>query len=301
MIDKVITFGDSFMYGHETNYKDLIDDNFEKQYKKNVGIKFEQFDNHHPRAGACISLTPKQVQKWYLFLHGLDKNQKENCNKYSIGNVLADKLNVEARNYATCGSSNNFIFYNVINKLHEIDNNTLVVCGLTDPSRISRYENIYQPELKHITNMNSFMQSHKNQEKYQLLDLELGNDHTALALQTFAYTRAIVNLVRTKQAKVVFVDPFNTWINDVYHSGKSFEYVKEFLQKEESYRHHYVLDIVDSFNHNIFAPGIPNVFQLLQQKKQNKFCPGGHYSKELYLEYVNTQLLPYLEKNNVLS
>lgn len=301
MINKVITFGDSFMYGHETNYNDLIDDNFATQYKKKVGVKFEQFDSNHPRSGQHKKLTPKQIQSWFLLLHELDKNEKENCNKNSIGNVLANKLNVETRNYAVCGNSNNFMFYTVVERLHEIDSNTLVVCGLTEPRRISRYENIYEPKLRHITNMNWFMQSHKDQEKYQLLDLELGNDQTAQVLQTFAYTRAIVNLVRTKKAKVVFVDPFNIWVNDVYHSGKSFEYVKDFLHDEESYRHHRVLDIIDSFNHHAFAPGIPNVFLSLEQQKQNKFCPGGHYSKELYVEYVDTQLLPYLEENNVLS
>ena len=79
--------------------------------------------------------------------------------------------------------------------------------------------------------MNWFLQSHKDKEKYDLLNLEFGNDHTALVIQTFSYIRAIINLVESKQAKVVFVDPFHTWVSDIFHRGNSFDFVKDFLDE----------------------------------------------------------------------
>ena len=302
MIKNVIVFGDSFMYGHETNHRQFVNNEFKKKFKEKVGCEFDRLDFDHQRSGQIKYLTPEQVSLWFSFLTSLDENQKDNCNYNSIGNLLANKLNVPVMNHAVCGSSNNFTFYKVIEHLDQIKKNTLVICGLTEPNRTSKYENRYQPELKHITNMNWFLQSHKDKEKYDLLNLEFGNDHTALVIQTFSYIRAIINLVESKQAKVVFVDPFHTWVSDIFHSGNSFDFVKDFLDNEAGYQHHHVLNIIDSFNHDgVFSPGIANVFSILEQKKLYKYCPGGHYSRELYSEYVDNQLIPFLEEKNVLS
>ena len=301
MIKNIVVFGDSFMYGHETNYRQFVNDEFKEKFKEKVGRKFDRLGFDHVRSGQ-IKMNLEQITLWFDLLASLDENQTDNCNYNSIGNILANKLNIPVKNHAVCGCSNNYIFYKVIQYLSEINKNTLVICGLTEPNRTSKYENRYQPELKFIGNTNWYLQNHKDREKYDLLNLEFGDDYTALTIQTFSYIRAIINLVESKQAKVVFIDPFHKWIPDKFHSGISFDFVKDFLDNESNYQHHDVLNIIDSFNHdNLFSPGIANVFTVLEKKKIYKYCPGGHYSRELYAEYVDSQLMPFLEKTNVLS
>jgi hypothetical protein len=48
------------------------------------------------------------------------------------------------------------------------------------------------------------------------------------------------------------------------------------------------------------APGFCNAFKNIDNKKLNRHCPGGHYSAEIYKEYVDSQLIPYLENIDVL-
>ena len=297
MIKDVIVFGDSFMYGHETNYVNFVNnDNFHKDFKEAIGTEFIQVTEK----GDSGKVRMKHNLDWYMFLNKLDSNEKENCNINSIGNVLADKLNVPCTNNASNGSSNNLIFYKVIEELHTITRNSLVICGLTSPTRKTLYQNHWQPEAGVITNMNSYIQKHKDLEQYQLLDLEMGNDHTALVIETFAYMRAIIQLVIARGANLVFVDPMNNFSEDVWHSGKSFDYIKDMLDESIYYQHNSVLDKIDNHIKPTVAPGFCNAFKNIDDKKLYRHCPGGHYSPELYKEYVDSQLIPYLENIDVL-
>jgi len=298
MIKDVIVFGDSFMYGHETNYINFVNNkDFPEQFKKATGTEFIQVTEK--RDSGKVRMNNNQLE-WFNLLDKLDPNEKENCNANSIGNVLANKLNVPCTNHASNGSSNNYMFYKVIENLSTITKNTLVICGLTSPTRKSLYQNHWQPEAGIITNMNSYIQKHKDLEQYQLLDLEMGNDHTALVIETFAYMRAIIQLVIAQGAHLVFVDPMNNFSKDVWHSGKSFDYIKDMLDESIYYQHNHVLDKIDNHVKPTMAPGFCDVFKNVDNKNLNRHCPGGHYSAELYKEYVDSQLIPYLENIDVL-
>ncbi len=298
MVKDIIVFGDSFMYGHETNYTNFVNNkDFHKQFKEATGSEFKQITENGDSGKVRMNYNN---YKWFTFLETLDPNEKENCNANSIGNVLASKLDVPCSNHALNGSSNNIIFYKVIEQLYRINKGTLVICGITAPTRKSYYQNPWQPEAGYITSMNSFVQGHTDLKKYKLLDLELGNDSTALVLETFAYMRAIIQLVVSRGADLVFVDPMNNFSKDVWHSGKSFNYIKGSLDESIFYQHHNILDTVDQYITPTMAPGFCDAFKNLDKYNINRHCPGGHYSAELYKEYVDSQLIPYLENINVL-
>ena len=43
MVKDIIVFGDSFMYGHETNYTNFVNNkDFHKQFKEATGSEFKQ-------------------------------------------------------------------------------------------------------------------------------------------------------------------------------------------------------------------------------------------------------------------
>ena len=76
MANKIIVFGDSFLYGHETNYTDFVEHpDFKKNFKKAVGIKWQLAQD-----GRLNSSTSEQRAKWFNFLVELDPQQKQNCN-----------------------------------------------------------------------------------------------------------------------------------------------------------------------------------------------------------------------------
>jgi len=297
MIKDIIVFGDSFMYAHETNYVNFVNNkDFNTKFKKATGSDFVQ----HTQGELSGRVKIKDNSVWFKFLKDMSTDEKKECNARSIGNVLASKLDVPCSNHAVNGSSNNTIFYKVIEKLHKINKGTLVICGITAPTRKSYYQNHWQPEAGTITSMNSFVQNHKDLEKYQLLDLELGNDSTALVLETFAYMRAIIQLVIAKGANLVFVDPMNNFSKDIWHDGKSFNYIKDSLDESINYQHNQILDTIDMHIKPTMAPGFCDAFKNIDNNKLYRYCPGGHYSAELYKEYVDSQLIPYLENINVL-
>ena len=298
MIKEVVIFGDSFMFGHETNYVNYVNNkDFKTKFKEATGSDFVQ----HTQGELSGRVNIKDNSIWFNFLKDISTDEKKECNERSIGNILASKLDVPCSNHALNGSSNNIIFYKVIEKLFKINKGTLVICGITAPTRKSYYQNPWQPELETITSMNSNVQSHKDLKKYRLLDLELGNDSTALVLETFAYMRAIIQLVISKGASLVFVDPMNNFSKDIWHSGKSFEYIKDSLDESIYYPHNKLLDLVDMHIAPTMAPGFPDAFKSIDDNKLYRYCPGGHYSPELYKEYVDSQLIPYLENIDVLS
>jgi hypothetical protein len=297
MSNSVISFGDSFIYGHETNYFNFRNDpGFSQGFAEAVGKPFELADD-----GKHVRLTAVEVQHWFKYLKSLDDNEKYNCNSHSIGNQLANTLGWSAKNFAQCGASNNYTMYRVIKHLHEITPGDIVLIGLTSPHRRSRYECNYQPEMTHFTNMNWFIQGHQDEPTYRELDVELGNDHTALAIQTFSYMQSIVQLAENAGASVVFVDPFNNFAKDRYHTGSVWSFVKDWLERPRDYAHHDVLGLLDKFNAERMAPGIPQVFEDMTDPNRPIYCPGGHYSKYTYNHYANEVLLPYLREKNVLT
>ena len=142
-----------------------------------------------------------------------------------------------------CGSSNNFILYKVIDNLSKINKDSQVIW-----TYFVDYEKLYQisliPIWVFITNLNPHIQQHKDLEKYQLLDLEIGNDYTALILETFAYMKAIVQMVEQQQAKVVFIDTFNVFDN-----------IKD--QVDVEYKHNHILDKINKYTEPTMVLSIP--------------------------------------------
>lgn len=277
MINKVIVFGDSFLYGHETNYTDFVEHpDFKKNFKKAVGIKWQLAQD-----GKLNSITSEQRAKWFNFLVELDPQQKQNCNNNSIGGYLANELHVSNYlNFATLGSSNNFILYKVLENQKEITEDTLVVCGISNPNRTSKYE----PEHKATV------------QNDRLRD----NDLTAEVIQTVAYTQAIKQIVEAHNGKVVFVDPFGDFAQDSYHTGKAWDYIKVLSEDQTNYPHHDVLKLIDELNCENFAPGLSSLYNWTQENNIAMFTPGGHYTKDIYEQYTKEYLVPYLRDKHVI-
>ena len=86
------------------------------------------------------------------------------------------------------------------------------------------------------------------------MDLEIGNDYTALILETFAYMKAIVQMVEQQQAKVVFIDTFNVFDN-----------IKD--QVDVEYKHNHILDKINKYT----EPTSGTYVAIHLKDKQNKY------------------------------
>lgn len=278
MINKVIVFGDSFLYGHETNYTDFVEHpDFKKNFKKAVGIKWQLAQD-----GKLINCTLARAKSWFDFLKELDDNEKQNCADNSIGGYLANELHVSNYlNFASVGSSNNFILYKVLEHQKEITKNTLVVCGITSPLRDTKYESTEQQLSNTVPNTDG--------------------DLTSRVIQTVAYTQAIKQIVESYGGRVVFIDPFGNFAQDPYHSGKAWDYVKlKAVDIVSDYPHHNVLKMIDKLNCENFAPGFSGLYEWTQENNIAMFTPGGHYTKDIYEQYTKEYLVPYLRDKHVI-
>ena len=290
MANKIIVFGDSFLYGHETNYNKFVEmPNFKKNFKKAVGVEWKLMDDGKFE---FLKLPNgwKLMGKWFQWLYTLDNREAQHCASNSIGGYLSRELHVKDYiNFAVVGCSNNFIMYKVIKHYKEITKNTLVVCGITSPLRDTKYE-VSNAQVEH---------------KLASWETEItdpgDDDLTSRVIQVFAYTQAIKQIVESRGGRVVFVDPFGNFAQDEYHSGNAWNYVKLFSPgKDADYKHHDELKIIDTFNREHFAPGFSSLFKWSRENNISMFCPGGHYSKEIYKQYTKEYLVPYLRDKNVI-
>lgn len=301
-INEVYVFGDSFMYGEETYQHHFDQSEFlqtvasvvdRKEIKLNdMGMPEPNFDN-------------RERNLYMKFMADIKaRPDTPGPNYYSIGNLLATELNVPCHNLAYPGNSNNIILKDFIYNLDNINKNTLILVGISDPKRKSYYNmNVDQINKDRHCSTSCWSHIHSNRDfqKYIDLDYLFGDDATAQVLQTYAYVMTIKSLAnRNGCSEIYFIDPFNYFCPNKYHPDIPWRFIQEKSTDTkllDEYAHNKLLEQIKKELSALFIRGFDYVFESVQNDRLPVQCLNGHYSKYTYKKYIDAILLPLIRKD----
>jgi hypothetical protein len=293
MPDKIFIFGDSFMYGEESHQHEFDEAEFLKDASDAVGTKIEL--DHH--GVPTKPFTDTQRDKYIKFINGSIKRSSIHPNYYSMGAILARKLNCEYDMQATSGNSNNAIYKTFIDCIPKMTSDSLVLFGLSVPNRKTYYEQwIDRHPVNHVTSCWSDVTAEPGYGKFEELDLLYGDDATARVLQTYSFVTSAKSI---SPCPVLFIDPFHNFCDNKYHPDVPWNYVRRWSDQsqedlktfKQTYPHPELLYWLEEQFKSLFVYGISEVFEEVTADGQPIQCINGHYSKYTYERYVDKVLL----------
>ena len=293
----LFVFGDSFMYGEETYQHHFEQKHFLRSVAKAIGRKellLDQMGIPSP------DFNNKERNIYLKFISDIKTHpDTPRPDYYSVGNLLAKELDIPCYNFAMNGNSNNTIFKDFLDQLDIINENSIVIVGVTEPNRKSYYSMHLEKENKvknYSTSCWSHIQGNKDFQKYRDLDFVFGDDTTAQVLQTYAYISTMKTLANEKGCdNIFFIDPFNYFCPNKYHPNIPWHFIKEKsldVDLLEEYAHHNLLEKLKQELHKLFIKGFSYVFEPVQSENLSVQCLNGHYSKYTYEKYTKDILLP---------
>ena len=305
MTNKVIVFGDSFMYGTES-----FQHNFCKsKFLQDAGDAIGRWELVLDKDGVPDPpLTSQERNDYNDFMTKLEKHEDAtHPHYYSIGGILSRKLDAKHINYAIGGHSNNIILNDVIKNLKTIDKETIVVCGISQPERRSYYGiHTSNGRTGTFTNCWSPVLNKDGYTKWKQLDLIFGDDGTARAIATLSYVKTIKQMINEQGCKkILFIDPFHQFCPNKYHPNIPWDYIEMELATQElfdnenlveKYKHKDLVKFLKEQFSDLLLTGISEVFEQVEAEGNPIQCVGGHYSKYTYEKYVEQVILPELNK-----
>lgn len=285
MFDKIFVFGDSFMYGEETLQHYFDQDQFMTEASNYISKNIILDKDGAPEP----PLNSKQTQLYAKFLKNKIKNLDVNEYDYSIGGLLSKHFNVPLEMHACPGNSNNVIYKNFLDCLDTITSKSLIIFGISQPSRKSYYENFLLGERDCMTSCWATVTETNGWQKYQEMDLQFGDDATAQVLQTYSYVTSVKSLC---PGKVLFIDPFHYFCDNKYHPDVPWNYINEMSSDPANYKHKNTIKYLETNFKKMFLPGINTVFEEVTFEDGNPIqCILGHYSKYSYQKYIDKVIL----------
>ena len=297
MTDKVFIFGDSFMYGEESHIHTLDQEKFMNDLNKVIGREVKLNKDGIP----VKPFNAKEQAKYVEFINDMIGKIYTHPTDNSIGALLAKKLNVQYIMKALSGNSNNTIYKTFLDKLPLMTADSIVIYGLTEPSRKSYYEgpSIARHPHGYVTSCWRDITELSGWNKYQEMDLMFGDDATSRVLQTYSYITSAKALC---PGKVFFIDPFHHFCDNKYHPDipknyirrHSLDYDGDVMNFENNYRHLDLIKYLEKQLKDIVCYGISEVFEEVADEGNPIQCINGHYSKYVYERYVDKVLLDAL-------
>ena len=175
---------------------------------------------------------------------------------YSFGKLLSDKFNVDYKNLAKAGDSNDIIFYNVWKYIQQNQlNNSLVIIGLTEITRFfvhhKKKRKILKPGApKRYSNL--FNISEKDLRKFHEVKLNLFDDEL-MCEEIIMMCDLLEKYLESRGSKLLVFNSFTKNINyrerDYFYNG-----FKTWAEYIESYDDEYIFNRhPNSYDHQILT------------------------------------------------
>lgn len=296
MIKKLVVFGDSYMYGTELPQDD-----------PDLYPKIENIVADLPRDPVSGAIPIGLLRSshfdalWNLEMSTPDYEYR--CHNYSIGGIIKRHLGLEVyNNYAWAGYSNEATMVELIKNRGLIDNETLVIVGITFPTRTTRLnEETGYNKIRTFNNFSS-LSKNKDHEKFIELSFKYDNDIMTKCLQVINF----ISFVKRELNGIphIIIDPVNIFrdnpdLNGMIVDGWILENtVKNYILKQgDNIFHPELVDYAQNFfNDNLF----PFTFNhSISHAKQNGYYGRallGHPSKKAQEHYASNYLIPYINK-----
>lgn len=294
MIKKIIVFGDSYMYGTELPQDD-----------SDIKPRIEKIVEGMPRDPISGAIPIRMLNSvhfdalWDIELSTPDYEYR--CHRYSIGGILTQHYGIETyKNYAWAGYSNTAIMSEIIEHLGEIGPDTLVIVGLTYPSRTTRLnEPTDYGKTKSFNNFSSLAKN-KDHRKFIELAFEYDDDMLTKYLNVINFISFIDNVL--SGVPHIIIDPINIFrenneLNGKILNGWNFDNKIENTiidHGDEIRKPELVKYAQQFFNSNLF----PYTFNhsILHAKTSNYYGRSylGHPSRKAHQHFANEYLIPHI-------
>lgn len=297
MITKLLTFGDSYMYGTELPQDDA-----------DLKSKIENIVKDLPRdkiSGAIpIDLLKSKHFDALWEIEIQTNDYEERCHSYCISGIVSNYFNLESyKNYSWAGYSNDAIMSELILHKNELSSDTLVIIGLTFPFRTTRLNELTDyHKIKSFNNYQNLDKSNAH-KKYIELSILFDNDLLVKYLQVKNHISALKQLLCN--VPHIIIDPINIYrenselnykLLDDWFLDNTIEMSINKIGDQICYPA-IVQDLQTYFNENTFAYTLNN--SLLHAKENNVYGRAllGHPSRYSHEHFANTYLIPYIINN----
>lgn len=297
MISKILTFGDSYMYGTELPQED-------PDLKEHINKIVEGLPRD-PISGAIPIDILKSVHFDKLWDLEMKTNDYETrCHNYCISGIVARHFNIpEYKNFSWAGYSNDAILVELLSHMHEITNDTLVIVGLTFPFRTTRLnESTNYNKIKSFNNHHN-LNKNRDHERYIELSMEYDDD----ILVKYIHTMNHISTIKSILANVphVIIDPINIYRESKELNGKLLDdwFLEDTIKSSilrigDDILYPGVVDhLQDFFNNNTF--GYTFNHSLLYAKDNNVYGRAllGHPSRYAHEHFAAEFLIPYIKRD----
>jgi hypothetical protein len=281
MIKKIVAFGDSTVYGKETT-QDLIPEDELKQAQKRIfgysgELKIEDRQSH------------SKVKEWFNFLKSLHDDYNAKCNELSFVGQLGKLLDVPYQNFSFPGYSNVAVMSSIVKNMKYIDDNTLVIVGITFPWRYTRFHEHGHIEVT-INPVNKYNVSTKDLIKWEEFSAKFGDDVLTRIYYVVQHSLAVQQLLKNNQ--VLLIDAMG-YYRDVEDNLR-------YLMFEHSCHHMTDINFIQKFFDDNMVPfSLESIFEVLNRASPNRYSKKlyGHHGmaiNELYAKH----LVSYLKDKN---
>ena len=286
MVDNVFIFGDSFMYGEESEQHEFDQEQFLQEMAEVIGRPVVKLTKTGRPSTALNAKEIEKYKEWFI-----NKCCKAGLTPQynSIGAMIARKVNAPYVMKALSGNSNNSIYKTFLDCLPDMTSDSLVVFGISQPNRKTYYDKwTAGHQSTHITNCWATIDSQKDYIKFTELDMMYGDDVTAQVLSTYSFITSVKQL---SPCPVLLIDPFHNFCDNKYHPDVPWDYVKKYTDDWDNYNHKKLLEYLEKEFKNLFTYGISEVFEEVTDNGYPLHCINGHYSKYVYELYVDKVLM----------
>jgi hypothetical protein len=281
MIKKIVAFGDSNIYGQEITQDLLTSDQLEQAQKRVFGYSGElKMQDRH---------TLTKIKEWFNFLKSHFDDYDGKCKELSFVGQMGKLLDVPYQNFSVPGYSNVAIMSSIVKNMKHIDDETLVIVGITYPWRYTRFQ-----EHGHIdVTINAIVKdapSSKDQRKWEELSEEFGDDVLARIYYVVQHCLAVQQLL--KNNKVLLVDAMG-YFRDI-------DDILRYLMFEHSYHHRTDINFIQQFFDNNMVPFSLDSICDDQNRLSPQSCTKklyGHHGIAIHKLYAE-HLVSYLKDKN---
>lgn len=292
MVNRIMAFGDSVMYGTELPYDDddirpLVD-----SIIRGLGLD-ETGALHHG------DITPALVDAKEEMEKGIE-DYDERCKRYSMSGYLAAKLGVPSVNHSFGGYGNDAIVSEILMHRHEFNQRTFVIVGLTYHSRRTRLDETNVNG--RIVSINNYAASNRDQIKYLELEDMYGDDLLVRYLHVRNHVSALREIL--KGVPYLIIDPLNTYrenheLGSGIHGWGHRDCVSAAILQQHGRitKPSLVEEIQKYFNDNTFGYTLNNAMMEVSAEGTRCRQPFLHPTKAVHERFVDAYIIPWMKEH----
>lgn len=297
MITKLVTFGDSYMYGTE-----LPQDDPDLKFKLETIVQDLPRDKISGAVPVNLLKSTHFDALWDIEMKTAD--YEERCHRYSISGIISKYFNFDTyKNYSWAGYSNDAIMSELILHKNDISPDTLVIVGLTFPYRSTKLnEQTGHNKIRTYNNYAPHNRGSTHKKYIELSDL-FGDDILVKYLHVKNHIAALKEILHG--IPHIIIDPVNIYRENSELNYKLLDdwFLDKILEQtinglgDQIYYVDIVKELQTYFNENIFHFTFNH--SLLSAKENNVYGRAllGHPSKYSHEHFANTYLIPYIINN----